>query len=352
MASPDNPFVDFTILFIDKIAPPPGTSTYLRPNLPTMPKLLPLLPLLLCHQLIAQSAATNRLFAAIRSGDTAELNQQLSAGANPNDSLHGYSALMAAALSGSAREMQLLIDHGANVNYENTQHITSLWLAVPDLEKTTLLLNHGADVNHRIEGYSVLVKCAAIPGSASLMQLLISKGADPHRSASDNYWLYNAAISGDTANLALVLKCGYKANDTVSVGDYPINASQSFRGFAALKMLVENGADVNARSMYYQTLPAIVGFTPLMNAALNGDKASLFYLLDHGADPNLKSKQGMTALLILQQSETDDPDMTIALLKHGADPGAKDRDGTDALAYATQCGHVKSAAMLRQYSKR
>jgi ankyrin repeat protein len=324
-----------------------------------MQKFLPLLSVLFSLHLAAQQSGTTTqtnapkpLFSSIRSGDLNALRQQLTAGASPNDSLDGYSALMAATLCGSTEEMKLLIDHGANVNYENTQHITALWLAVPDLEKTTLLLNNGADVNHRIEGYSVLVKCASIPGSAGLMQMLIAKGAEPHQSAPDNYWLYNAALSGDTANLALVLRYGFKVNDTVSIGDYPVNAAQGFRNFLAVRMLIDNGANVNARSMYFKTLPAMVGFSPLMNAALNADKASLLYLLDHGADPNLKTRQGMTALLILQQSETDDPDMTLALLKHGADPGAKDRDGTDALAYAMKCGHVKSAAMLRQYSKR
>lgn len=314
-----------------------------------MSKILPLLPFLFWLHLTAQSPATPTLFSTIRSGNVTALSQQLSAGANPNDSLSGYSALMAATLCGSAQEMKLLIDHGANVNYENAQHITSLWLAVPDLEKTTLLLDNGADVNHRIEGYSVLVKCASIPGSAGLMQMLISRGADPHKSAPDNYWLYNAALSGDTANLGLVLQSGFKVNDTISFGDYPINAAQTFRAFPTLKMLVDNGADANARSMYFRTLPAFVGFTPLMTAALNADKASLFYLLDHGADPNLKSKQGTTALLVLQQSEIDDPDMTIALLKHGAEPAIKDRDGTDALAYATRCGHSRSAAILQLY---
>jgi ankyrin repeat protein len=314
-----------------------------------MPRLLPLLPLLFFQSLSAQPPATNPLFAAIRSGDTTALYRQLSAGANPNDSLDGYSALMAATLSGSTTEMRTLIDHGANVNYENTRHITALWLAVPDSEKTALLLNNGADPSHQVEGYSVLVKCAAIPGASNIMHMLISKGADPRKSASDNYWLYSAAVSGDTANLGLILRSGFKVNDSTSFGDYPIDQAQTFRTFPITKMLIDNGADVNARSMYLQALPAVVGFTPLMTAALNGDRTTVLYLLDHGADPNLKSKQGMTALLTLQLSKTDDPDMTIALLKHGADPNAKDRFGTDALSFAVTSGHTKSAAVLRKY---
>lgn len=300
----------------------------------------------------AQPAASPALFKAIRSGDSAALNQQLVAGANPNDSLDGYSALMAATLCGSATQMRQLIDHGANVNYENAQHLTAIWLAVPDRQKSSLLLDHGADPNHPVEGFTVLTKCASLPGTADLLQMLIRKGADPRKSAPDNYLLYNAALSGDTAVLGLVIRLGFKVNDTIAFGDYPINGAQLFHQFSTVKMLVDSGADVNARSMYFQTLPAMVGFTPLMNAALNADKATILFLLDHGADPNLKSKTGATALMVLQLSETDDPDLTQALLKHGAHPLDKTPDGTDAAGYAAQSGHVKSAEVLKHYSVR
>jgi ankyrin repeat protein len=322
-----------------------------------MQKLLVPILLILTQHLSAQTPATAQappsgLFASIRSGSSAAVQQQLSAGASPNDTLDGYSALMAATLCGTAQQMQLLIDHGANVNYENAQHITALWLAVPDRQKTALLLDHAADPNHPVEGYTVLVKCASFPGAADLLQLLIRKGADPKKSSTDNYLLYNAALSGDTAILGTVIRMGFKVNDTIAVGDYPINAAQLFRQFSTVKMLVDSGADVNARSMYFQTLPAVVGFTPLMNAALNADKPTILFLLDHGADPNLKSKTGVTALMVLQMSETDDPDLTLALLKHGAHLTDKTPDGTDALGYAAQGGHIKSAALLKAYSNR
>lgn len=310
-------------------------------QVPALPAQVPALP--------AQTPSSPALFKAIRSGDSAALNQQLAAGANPNDSLDGYSALMACTLCGTAQQMRLLIDHGANINYENGQHLTALWLAVPDRQKTALLLDHGADPNHPVEGYTVLTKCASFPGAADILQLLIRNGAEPKKSAPDNYLLYNAAVSGDTAILGLVMRLGFRVNDSISTGDYPINGAQLFHHFSTLKMLVDSGADVNARSMYLQTLPAEVGFTPLMNAALNADKASVLYLLDHGADPNLKSKMGATALMVLQLSESDIPELTLALLNHGAHPADKVSDGTDALAYAILSGHTKSAELLQHY---
>src|SRR5262245_34272176 len=47
---------------------------------------------------------TVELFDAIRSGNTDNLQKALSKGSNANDSMRGYSALMAAALSGSVEQ--------------------------------------------------------------------------------------------------------------------------------------------------------------------------------------------------------------------------------------------------------
>ncbi|MES1214535.1 MAG: ankyrin repeat domain-containing protein, partial [Bacteroidota bacterium] len=69
-----------------------------------------------------------------------------------------------------------------------------------------------------------------------------------------------------------------------------------------------------------------------------------------GADPNVKNYRGYTALMFLQQSEKDDPEMTMALLKHGADPGIKTPAGNDAMYYAMQKGNSRSAELLKNYS--
>jgi len=290
------------------------------------------------------------LFSAIRSGSSDSLAAQLDKGADPNDSLQGYSALMAAALSGSPAQMRLLIDHGARINYVNASGISALWLAVPDREKTSLLLDHGADPNLKVEGYGILVKLAAIPGTVDLFRLLIGKGAGLKKSATDNYLVFNAASSGDTAILGFLLRSGLSPNDTVSFGDCPIDAALNYRSFATLKMLVDSGADVNFHSMTITTLPALIGFTPLMTSALYNDKPSFLYLLQHGANPNLKNKSGLTALMLLEQSEVDDPEMTLALLKAGAAPSDKTPDGSDALSFALKKGNTESVAILKNYA--
>jgi ankyrin repeat protein len=333
----------------------------MKPKLPLYKKafvvsLIIVIGSLLSFSLAAQQPAvvnskTEKLFSAIRSGSVKELTLQLQNGADVNDTLHSYSALMAATLNGSVEQMKILIENGANVNFQNPSAITALWLAVPDWDKILLLLNHGADINHQIDGYSILAKLAAMPGTINIFRSLVDKGADLKKAAPKNFLLYNAASSGDTAIVGFLIRNGFNVNDSTAFGDYPIDNAIVFRSFAALKMLVDNGANVNVHPISIPTFEALVGFTPLMNAALAGDKQSFFYLLEHGADPNLKTKKGFTALMLLQQSETmDDPEMTLALINHGAVVSQKAMDGTDALYYAQRKGNTQSVELLKKYA--
>jgi ankyrin repeat protein len=113
-------------------------------------------------------------------------------------------------------------------------------------------------------------------------------------------------------------------------------------------MLVENGANVNIHPMH-QILDLFNGVTPLMYAATGNDKLSFYYLLEHGADPNAKSKDGRTVLMFLEQGQWDCADMTQALINHGAKVSEKAPDGTDALFYAMKKGNTESVAILKKY---
>jgi len=55
-----------------------------------------------------------------------------------------------------------------------------------------------------------------------------------------------------------------------------------------VKLLIENGADVNARNRY--------GNTPLMLASINGRQEAVRFLIEAGADMNVKDSEGSTSL--------------------------------------------------------
>jgi ankyrin repeat protein len=76
-----------------------------------------------------------------------------------------------------------------------------------------------------------------------------------------------------------------------------------------IKLLVDRGANVNARtkevhpgrrwlySLGDVSWVDMTGQTPFLRAALSGDKATMRFLLDHGADANIATLGGTTALM-------------------------------------------------------
>jgi len=288
------------------------------------------------------------LFTAIRSGDLGTLQQRLDAGSDANATQNGFSALQVATLAGTPQQMQLLIDRGAKPNYADADSITALWLAIPDPERTILLLDHGADPNMLSkEKYTPLVKLVNFAGTTGLFQTLVAKGADPKRAARDNSLLYWAASSDDTTLVRFLLNYGFHPNDTIFNGDYPLNSALVFRCSNTLKMLVDNGADVNTRLPDFYT-PTYRGMTVLMQAAVQDDEPSFFYLLEHGADVNAKCKTGYTAMMLAQLSETDHPEMTKALIARGAKIGEKTASGDSAISLASKKGNTQSLQLLKQ----
>jgi len=289
------------------------------------------------------------LFTAIRSGELTSLQQRLTAGSDANATQNGFSALMVATLAGTPQQMQLLLDRGAKVNYADADSITALWLAIPDSAKTILLLDHGADPNRLSkQKYTPLVKLVNFPGTSNLFQIMVARGADPKHAARDNTLLYLAAGSDDTTLVSMLLHYGFRPNDTVFSGDYPLNQALAFRCFNTLKMLVDHGADVNV-GLPGSFFPSYRGIPALSQAAFEDDEASFFYLLDHGANVNAKSSTGYTALMYVQTAETDHPSMTKALLAHGASIMEKTPAGDDAISLASKKGNTQSLQILKQH---
>jgi ankyrin repeat protein len=85
-----------------------------------------------------------------------------------------------------------------------------------------------------------------------------------------------------------------------------------------VQVLVEAGAEVNATASY--------GGTALMQAARNGYRDVVAYLLSRGADAKRRDVQGATALM-----PNWDPEIARMLLRAGADVEAKDAQGSSVL---------------------
>ena len=101
---------------------------------------------------------------------------------------------------------------------------------------------------------------------------------------------------------------------------------------------LEEGADINWRSPRY-------GTTALMAAAEFVKKDAVAFLLERGADVNLKDKVGRTALHFACKRSPDPPEpgrveIIKLLLEHGADRHARTDRGQTPLDYAKESGVV------------
>jgi ankyrin repeat protein len=119
-----------------------------------------------------------------------------------------------------------------------------------------------------------------------------------------------AVLYSDVATLEQLLKQGAdpnKHNDT--------NATALMWAATDLdktKLLVDNGADVNARSNDFRT--------PLMIAAIRqGNAAVVKLLLDRGANPNPNARPLTESSPLIQAATAGDAEMMQLLLDHGAD---------------------------------
>ncbi|KAG4098229.1 ankyrin [Neocallimastix lanati (nom. inval.)] len=96
-----------------------------------------------------------------------------------------------------------------------------------------------------------------------------------------------------------------------------------------VRLLIENGADVNARDSK--------NFTPLMFATQCDNKSIIELLVEHGADVNAVSKDSYTALILA--CEEGNLEISRYLIEKGADINAKDSRRTTSLMNAIRSGN-------------
>ena len=277
----------------------------------------------------------DQFYDCIRRNDLGTLQGLIkTAGVKTKDN-HGATPLHQAAANGSAESLRLLVAAGADVDAANDFGATPLMWAITEPEKVRILVGAGANVNARSKmGRTPLYLAAANDGSSATVKLLLDRGAKPEDQA-----LVVAAAAGDFASIRLLVEKGLNVNAADPAGRTPLMFAAGHGNLKAVEYLLTHGADVNAVSAEKSEtvkngLIALGNLTALMLAAPAAGPDVLKALLDAGAKVNALDVRKMNALMLAIASDHADPRSVRLLLDRGADPALKDRDGQSALDWA------------------
>ena len=187
------------------------------------------------HGADVNAANKNNVTALVRAcykGNTDAINELLNAGADPNTSLTSGETWVHAAIEGdcSRETLQVIINHGADVNATNKNNVTSLmracykgnmdvinellnagadpniadslcgktwihWAVKGGCSKETLqaIINLGADVNATNEYKSTALMMACEIGNIDAINVLLNAKADSNiANTNSNIWIHNA----------------------------------------------------------------------------------------------------------------------------------------------------------------
>jgi len=238
----------------------------------------------------------------------------------------GQTPLHVAASAGYTAIVELLLSKGADVNAEDGESRTALSHAAAngDGRMTKALLAAHADPNagHR----DLPLVMAAYRGDAGLLELLLTKGADPNTNsitgAADGQTkvppLYVAVKYGRAEAVKILTRA--KADPNVPNKEGKPLLFDAAGNLETLKALLDGGADPNQK--------ARDGFTPLTFATHQLNRIAVETLLTHHADPNAKMEasygeggKGYTPLLIATARFATN--LVDVLLAAGADPNLR-----------------------------
>ena len=336
-------------------------------------------------------------------GNVAVLKKLLATGADvesPNGD--GQTALMIIARTNNLEAAKLLVSHGAKVNArEQWRNQTALMWAAAEAQPSMVefLVKHGAEVDARSNvnnwarqvtaeprmqsrpsgGFTPMLY-AARKGCLECARELIKAGADVNLADPDGVTPMLQAVENFNFDVAaLLIEHHAEVNKwdlwgrsplyaAVDMNTLPVSgrADRPSRDETTSLELIEKmllaGANPNLQLKLFPPYRSLrddrgadglltIGTTPLIRAAKAGDIPAMKLLLAHGADPNLVTEVGITALMAAAgngsvnldtrgryKTEEEAVEATNMLVAAGADINARDSGGQTALHGAASWG--------------
>lgn len=138
------------------------------------------------------------------------------------------------------------------------------------------------------------------------------------------------------------IEAGMSVDSVDSDGTPMLNVAVRADNLAAVKWLVDCGADINSVSKDR-------GYTPVMDAVWRGNLEIAKYFVEHGATLDTINKEGQTMLILSVGSGR--ADIVNLLAENGADPDIADSMGMSAYGYAKLFKKEEICSILEKYHK-
>ncbi|GMB07454.1 ankyrin repeat domain-containing protein [Thermolongibacillus altinsuensis] len=174
--------------------------------------------------------------------------------------------------------------------------------------------------------------------NVEIAKALISKKNVKEKDAQGNTPLHYASEKGLRELVRLLVENGADVNATNKEGDTPLIVAAQSGQVEIVKFLHEHGADIHHANHE--------GETALLKATEGNHKTIVQYLLKMKADINEKTNSGKTPLMIAAEYGYDS--LVSLLLNHGADVHVKDQTGNTALSLAQYWKHEQIIKQLKQ----
>lgn len=276
-----------------------------------------------------------------RNSDVRVVGLFLTAGMDVDSDDQGITALMHAAANNDAQMTQLLLDAGANVNYSETVGIAA---SSADPNILRLLLDHQAS-NDTIDRAFVFAAPTAGPDN---LALLWEKVSARHKVASRG--LLNIAegmedncAAGGVERVRYQLQLGADPNITDDDGYFPLLYLSRGKCIDAARLLLEGGADINARCACPGWLAG--GWTALLVASDHEESLQMVeLLLERNADMQARTNDGSNALALAV--EKNNSAVVDLLISKRIDINAADSAGVTALMNASGDGRLDIMRLL------
>jgi len=199
-------------------------------------------------------------------------------------------------------EVEMLLEHGADVNQCGTSQAPALLFAAyfGRQEAVETLLKHGAEINKQtVTGWSPLMS-ASQQGHIGAVRMLMDRNADVNLTSTDNRTaLMSAAHMGHQDICALLCEdetCNMNTQNQAGKTALMIAAQES-RGDIVHFLLTKIGTPGRGRGADMVNKHTSDGWSALSLAAVCGSVPSVQALMEAHADVNARTRDGWTPLM-------------------------------------------------------